>query len=204
MRIGQARSAQKPASTPWWRWLITLFLACGVVVSLSFFFSEDQQQFVTRLAEQQANRPERAHVPTVVTDLTESQQAQLNAMRETVAELARRHVGSVPKSDEFALQIIQEILDSANLNGRDTYQLRSLGVAVGDVLSAQRGMDWVAVQDQYGQALALRYKSNEHLFFPLTWISKRVEANLPFEATEFYAYLMDIADDIDGDTSLTR
>jgi hypothetical protein len=54
-------------------------------------------------------------------------------------------------------------------------KLQSLGIALGDALAQKLGLQWVAVQDEYGRDPALRLEGTSVLLFPLTMISKRIE-----------------------------
>jgi hypothetical protein len=50
--------------------------------------------------------------------------------------------------------------------------------------SGQPLLDWAIVEDQYGRDPALRYRQASVLLFPLTTISKRVEADRPVQVRE--------------------
>lgn len=102
-------------------------------------------------------------------------------------ELARRHVGSSTTGRSLAdLRVIQAIVDSAGLKSDQTFELQALGVALGDVLAAQLGLEWIALQDELGRSRALRFGETDVVLFPVTMISKRVEAGLPVSVEELW------------------
>ncbi|TWT17122.1 DUF3806 domain-containing protein, partial [Luteimonas marina] len=53
--------------------------------------------------------------------------------------------------------------------------LQCLGITFGDALAQHMGLDWVAVEDEYGRDPALRLDGTSVLVFPMTSISKRIE-----------------------------
>lgn len=112
----------------------------------------------------------------------------LEEQRNLVDELARRHVGT-PLSAGHSLEdlrVLQELLDEEILDPDQTYELQALGVALGDVLAEQYGLEWVVVNDEIGRSRALRYGEGEDFVFPVTMISKRVEAKLQVRVRELY------------------
>ena len=67
-----------------------------------------------------------------------------------------------------------------------TYELQALGIAFGDLLAEQLGLEWVSVEDELGRTRALQYGDSENFVFPVTMISKRVEADVRFTVAELY------------------
>ncbi len=94
-----------------------------------------------------------------------------------VERLAERHLGRPLANDDTDLDAIQEILDGTVLHGGQTYELQCLGIVFGRrLVPAIKGLDWCMVEDEYGVDPALRYLDTSLILFPLTMISKRVEA----------------------------
>jgi hypothetical protein len=115
------------------------------------------------------------------------EQRRLREQRQLVGELARRHVGSPLSGSSLEdLRVIQTIVDRADLAPDQTYELQALGVALGDVMAAQLGLEWIAFEDDYGRNRALRLDETEVVIFPVTMISKRVEAGLPVDVDELW------------------
>ena len=122
----------------------------------------------------------------VIGPLTESDERQLEEQRRVVNELARRHVGATLTGSIQDLRVIQDILDRGVFERDQTFELQALGVALGDVMATQLGLDWVVLIDELGRSRALRLGETEVMIFPVTMISKRVERDVPFRVRELY------------------
>ena len=93
-----------------------------------------------------------------------------------VSALAEQLGLATPTGTEADLRTIQAILDSGTVEPDDTYDLQSLGAALGRVLIASTdGLDWAIVHDEYGSDPTLRYRNTPVCLNALTTISKRVE-----------------------------
>ena len=57
---------------------------------------------------------------------------------------------------------------------------------LGDVLAEQLDLEWVIVDDKYGRTRALQFGSRDDVFFPVTMISKRYEANIQVDVDDLY------------------
>ena len=95
-----------------------------------------------------------------------------------IYELAQRHWGSNGALNGTAsdLPVLQRLLDDNVFQSNQTWELQSLGLAFGSVLSTSTGLDWVTVEDEYGRDPALAYPGTSLIVYPLTMVSKRVEA----------------------------
>ncbi|MBL8484865.1 MAG: DUF3806 domain-containing protein [Rhodocyclaceae bacterium] len=108
--------------------------------------------------------------------LTRDDVVQLERQRAFVHHLAQRL--DIPwqfKGTSADLRVLQAIIDSKALSASQTWELQSLGIALGDVFANEKGLRWVIVEDEYGRDPALRYKETSNLVFPLTMIAKRIE-----------------------------
>jgi hypothetical protein len=94
-----------------------------------------------------------------------------------VGTLTERHVGRSLANDDTDLDAIQYLLDRPVLDAGQTYELQCLGIVLGRrLVPAIEGLAWCVVEDEYGVDPALRYLDTSLILFPLTMISKRVEA----------------------------
>lgn len=85
------------------------------------------------------------------------------------------------------LRLIQTILDNGWIAKDETWKLQSLGIAFGDALvQAVPELSWAVVDDEYGRDPALRWLQTSTLVFPLTAISKRVEAGDEVDVDELF------------------
>jgi len=175
---------------PWWRLLITAVLAVVLVLVLLDFYGM-QRGRVPDWLEDMAGRatPE---LPTGVEDtkVREPEAAALRSLerqRELAADLVRRHVGARLRGGALAdLDALQRLLETGELGAEDVYELQALGVALGEVLAEQYGLDWVIYTDEHGSSRALQYRDTESFVFPVTMISRRVEAGLEVDVRALY------------------
>lgn len=121
-----------------------------------------------------------------IAPLTASQRHHLERQRGLADELARRHLGTGLHRDLGDLRILQQLLDRRVLAPDQTYELQALGVALGDVLAARHRLQWVRVIDEYGESRALEQAASGTLLFPVTMISRRVEAGLEVDVRQRY------------------
>jgi hypothetical protein len=86
-------------------------------------------------------------------------------------------VGRALDGSRDDLTTIQSVLDAGAIDRAATYTLQALGLAFGKVLIEQNsGFDWWMVEDEFGRDPAIRFKQTPLLAFPMTMISKRLEA----------------------------
>lgn len=111
----------------------------------------------------------------------------LRTQRGIVAEMARRHVGTpLAAGDLHDLSILQRVVDLKIVKPDQTFELQALGVALGDVMAEQLGLDWVVVEDEWGRSRALRLGQTETVIFPVTMVAKRIERDVDFTLDELY------------------
>jgi hypothetical protein len=102
--------------------------------------------------------------------------ARLEHQRAIVAAIAKRRYGTAALTrTKEDLPVLQKLIDDAVFRKSQTYELQSLGVAIGDVLTHELPLRWVMVTDEYGTDPTLRFKDTSLQINALTMISKRVE-----------------------------
>lgn len=79
------------------------------------------------------------------------------------------------QTDAGKLGIIRALLDAKVFRSDQTFELRGLGIILGDVLAGQLGMKWKMVEDQHGASPCLVLEGTSIILFPQTMISKRIE-----------------------------
>lgn len=113
-------------------------------------------------------------------ELSSEDSERLEQQRATIASAAKRRYGAVhltrTKSD---LPTLQRLIDENVFNKSQTYELKSLGVAFGDVLASEFPLRWVMVTDEFGTDPTLRFKETTIQINALTMISKRIERGEP-------------------------
>jgi hypothetical protein len=110
--------------------------------------------------------------------LTAIDRHHLERQRELVDELARRYVGLSLSRSVSDLRTLQELIDQEIPTSDETYALQALGVALGDALAGQHPVTWVHVRDAYGETRGLQIADTKDLLFPLTMLSRRIEAGI--------------------------
>jgi uncharacterized protein DUF3806 len=101
--------------------------------------------------------------------------------------LAARFPGACLHGTTADLVLLQRLLDRRGLKPTQTYELQCVGVAFGNVLAREAGLHWIMVTDEYGHDPALQYQRSSLIVFPLTMISKRVEAGEPVDLARLLA-----------------
>lgn len=146
------------------------------------FGSPDAEPFGSRDGELSGIRESKAYRP-----LSGIERQRLERQRGLVREIARRHVGSeLTGESESDLRVIQSILDNGVLGPDQTFELQALGVCLGDVLAASFDLEWIAYEDSIGRSRALRLGDSEVVLFPITMISKRIEAGLSVSVEDLW------------------
>jgi hypothetical protein len=108
-------------------------------------------------------------------ELSSKDTAQLDRQRALIADIVKQRYGSSLFRSTKDLPILQRLIDDAAFKKSQTYELQSLGVSFGDVLSSALPLHWVMITDEYGTDPTLRYKRTSVNVNALTMISKRFE-----------------------------
>lgn len=110
----------------------------------------------------------------------------LEEQRARAAELALTHAHFSLTGTLRDLDTLQALVDSGAIPPSDRFDLQSLGVALGDLMVNELGLEWIVVQDDLGRSRALRIPPTEDLIFPVTMISKRVERGVEVNVRELF------------------
>ena len=93
----------------------------------------------------------------------------------SVLEIEQDDIENCHETD-MTLSKIQHILDEKRYTPEQTFELQSLGLALGDYIQYKDdSLHWAVVRDEYGRDLCLQYKDTTLTVFPMTMLSKRVE-----------------------------
>jgi Domain of unknown function (DUF3806) len=110
------------------------------------------------------------------TELSRDDVAGLDKQRALVAAAAKQRYGvSGLTRTKADLPVLQRLIDDHAFTKTQTYELQSLGVALGDVMASELPMRWMIVTDEFGTDRTLRYKDTTIQVGALTMISKRIE-----------------------------
>jgi hypothetical protein len=84
------------------------------------------------------------------------------------------------------LGLLRALLAAHVFQPTQTWELQSMGVVLGDAFVQELGLRWVIVEDRYGRDPVLSVPGKTMLLYPLTMISKRVEAQKPVDVFELF------------------
>lgn len=87
---------------------------------------------------------------------------------------------------EEKLRLVDTILKAGWIEPSETLKLQCLGVTLGDAFVQGAGLTWVMVEDETGRDPALAVEGTSLLLFPLTMISKRIEAGEAVDVYDLY------------------
>ena len=66
------------------------------------------------------------------------------------------------------------------------YALQGMGVALGELLRRECSLKWGLYRDRYGQSRALKSRHSQQALFPITMVSRRIEAGLEVDISALY------------------
>ena len=113
--------------------------------------------------------------------------ADLEAKRQWVLGHYERDPIASYATVEAKLLLLDTILSNNWVESNETVKLQALGVAFGDALVQELGLTWAAIEDEYGCDAALVLNGTSVKVFPLTSISKRIEAGETVDVRALFA-----------------
>jgi hypothetical protein len=137
----------------------------------------------------------------IISELTDEDVAALAEQRSLIEsylgdeESRRKYQKPVGK-----LGLLRALLEKQVFSAEQTYELQSMGVVLGDVFAQDLGMGWIVVEDSFGRTPALRYPNTTIILYPITMISKRIEAGEQVDIFDMYNSLAAEVDEILQDT----
>jgi hypothetical protein len=106
-------------------------------------------------------------------ELTRKDSDRLDAQSAVVAGVAKRLYGTAALTRTHKdLLILQRLLDDKAFKKSQTYELQSMGVAFGDVLSNDLPLRWVMITDKYGTDPTVRFENTSLNINAFTMISE--------------------------------
>lgn len=112
-----------------------------------------------------------------IREMLEADEDELTHRLRELERLLRRHYGKGTRlcGKGADLELLQRALDDDASDLSKPAVVQSLGLAFGNVLASELGLDWVIVEDEYGSDPALRHPETDALLHPLTMVSGRIE-----------------------------
>ncbi len=128
-----------------------------------------------------------AEPPPRISALTNPDREFMSQQRARIDNLARSRLGrQINTGKDNNLDILQVLLDRKLARAEQTLELQAMGVIMGDALADALGMEWIIYQDKLGRSRALQIPGSEHYLFPVTMISRRVEAGAQVSVQAVY------------------
>lgn len=119
--------------------------------------------------------------------LSEVDLAFMDSQREAINTLTRRHFGrqlTGEKSNDFPL--LQRLLDEKRIAKEDIKTLQAMGIIFGDIIAKEQALRWTIYIDKYGRSRALAIPKQRDVIFPVTMISRRIQAGADVNIEELY------------------
>ena len=122
------------------------------------------------------SRSQNSHLELTIEPLTTVDRQFMDNQRDRVEQLAnqlgRRLTGNIDRD----IDTLQRLIDGKLVTSSDKLMLQAIGVVFGDLLKSRLKMDWVIYRDKLGRSCALSFLEAEIYVFPITMISRRLEA----------------------------
>jgi hypothetical protein len=128
-----------------------------------------------------------AQLEPVITTLTPADLQFMQDQRERIDNLARSGLGrQLNRSRENDLGILQTLLDRNLVDKSQKVGLQAMGVVLGDLLAQDASAKWVIYKDPQGRSRALQMGNSDNYLFPVTMISRRVEAGAKVDVNAIF------------------
>lgn len=112
----------------------------------------------------------------------------LSRQRAYADELAYQHLYlRFGKSKEEKLALLQRLIDTRKIRPDQQRELQALGTVLGEVLADEYRLSWVVYRDDVGRSRGLQVGDTRQVIFPLTMISRRIEADARADVKAIYA-----------------
>lgn len=107
--------------------------------------------------------------------------------RNHIDEITRRHFGQQLQIGLTNIPILQRIIDQELIPNSEKLELQALGVVLGDIfLKYDRTLVWKVYEDEEGKSHAVCINDTKHCLFPVTMLSRRIEAGAKVDVMKIY------------------
>lgn len=115
----------------------------------------------------------------------------INQRISQILNIKEEEIDTYHHSDK-TMSFIQKMIDKKVFQMENTYELHSLGIALGDYIQYKNNdFHWAIIRDEYGRDICLQYKTLALTIFPMTMISKRVEDGDNINVAELVSNLLE-------------
>ena len=131
--------------------------------------------------------PTRSRETVTIRDLNWMNDNFLQEQRRVADDYVRAHLGRQLHQKRSDLELLSRLVAEHKLENADKKTLQALGVALGDVfLNEHKKLRWQVYEDTAGSSHAICLAETEHCIFPITMISRRVEAGFSPDVEALY------------------
>lgn len=111
----------------------------------------------------------------------------LDRQRTLADDLVRINLGQRIHSQKSDLELLQRLIDTQTVTSEDKQSLQALGVVLGDVYTLERKeLQWRVYEDDLGKSHAVCVVDTQNCLFPITMLSRRIEAGLKPDVMKIY------------------
>ena len=111
----------------------------------------------------------------------------LDRQRTLADDLLRINLGQRIHTGKSDLELLQRLIDAEAIDSDDKQSLQALGVVLGDVYTTERKeLEWRVYEDDLGKSHAVCIVGTKNCLFPITMLSRRIEAGLKPDVVEVY------------------
>lgn len=128
-----------------------------------------------------------ATVKAAIEDMGWTDRNYLERQIERIDQLSRTQLGTQLRRNLADLDVLQQIVDRGLINESDTEALQAMGAVMGDLMRADvPSLEWKIYRDNLGRSRALCAKNSQECLFPITMLSRRMEAGLKPDVRKVY------------------
>lgn len=111
----------------------------------------------------------------------------LEQQRTLADDLVRINLGQRIHTGKSDLELLQRLIDAEVIDSDDKQSLQALGVILGDIYTTERKeLQWRVYEDDLGKSHAVCIVDTKNCLFPITMLSRRIEAGLKPDVVEVY------------------
>ena len=122
----------------------------------------------------------------VISPLTAADEYFIENQQQRVNNLSKRFIGSDIRGNKTDIETLQRVIDSKLVQSDNPLMLQAMGAVLGHLLSKDLHLDWKVYKDDFGRSRALCKGHSQECLFPMTMISRKIEAGTKVDVKEIY------------------
>lgn len=121
-----------------------------------------------------------------LTPLSWSDERYLKDQVERIDIIGRQKLGTPVRGNMGDIKLLQRIADQRLIEKSDKQTLQAMGSVIGNLMVQTNGFGWKGYEDQYGRTRAVCVLDTDKCLFPVTMLSRRIEAGLDVDVQLIY------------------